>query len=168
MRPSRFIGLDVQTAWRLVPLYAGGGGCRDPRLELAAVRQPPLDGPEKVHPQFLSLRHLDPRRMFSARVCAAIKPNRGRFSHLSSGLLLGRARSLFSERPIYLRSSGLRGFGAGRVIPTFRRAYELQQKIGSATPLGQARASESNSPYRGSNPPAPARHSALQRFSFFG
>jgi hypothetical protein len=50
-----------------------------------------------------------------------------------------------------------------REIPTFRRVYELQQKIGFGTPLGQARASESNSPYRGSNPPAPANHSLNQK-----
>src|SRR6267378_5524843 len=91
-----------------------------------------------------------------------LSPIAAPISHLSSGLLLGRGSSLFSERPIYLRSSGLRGFGTVREIPTFRRAYELQQKIGSATPLGQARASESNSPYRGSNPPAPATQSGVR------
>jgi hypothetical protein len=49
-------------------------------------------------------------------------------SRLNSGHLLGRARSLFSERPIYLRSSGLCGFGTVLEIPTFRRAYEFPRK----------------------------------------
>jgi hypothetical protein len=42
---------------------------------------------------------------------------------------------LFSERPIYLRSSGLHGFGTVLEIPTFRTAYEFERKGGSAAPL---------------------------------
>ena len=49
-------------------------------------------------------------------------------SHLNSGLLLVRARSLFSERPIYLRSSAFREFGTVLEIPTFRRAVYFNKK----------------------------------------
>jgi hypothetical protein len=58
----------------------------------------------------------------------AIKPIAAAISHFSSGLLLARARSLFSERPNFLRSSGLRGFGTVLEIPTFQRAYESQRR----------------------------------------
>jgi hypothetical protein len=49
-------------------------------------------------------------------------------SHLNFGLLLDRACSLFSERPIYLRSSALRGFDTVLEILTFRSTYEFQRK----------------------------------------
>jgi hypothetical protein len=39
----------------------------------------------------------------------------------------------------------------------------ISTKRGSAAPLGQARASDSNSPYRSSNPPAPASQSCVRR-----
>ena len=57
-----------------------------------------------------------------------LSPITAAISHLNSGLLLGRARSLFSERPISLRSSGLRTFGTVLEIPTFRRTCEFRGK----------------------------------------
>ena len=58
----------------------------------------------------------------------ANKPNSSSDSHLNSGLLLGRTRSLSSERPVYLQSFGFRGFDTVLEISTFRRVYEFQGK----------------------------------------
>ena len=49
-------------------------------------------------------------------------------SDLRAGLLLGRMRSLFSEWPIYLRSSGHHRFSTVLETPMFRVVYEPSQK----------------------------------------
>ena len=76
----------------------------------------------------LSLRQLGRSRLFSVRGCWQLSPVLAVIFDLSSGVLIGKVGSFFSERPIYLRSSGLRGFGTDLEIPTFRRAYEFQRK----------------------------------------
>jgi hypothetical protein len=75
-----------------------------------------------------SLRQLGRCSTFSAWLCGRLSPTAAANSHLNSGRLLSRARSLFSEGPIYLRSSGLREFGTVLEIPTFRGAYNLKRK----------------------------------------
>src|SRR5450631_136655 len=72
-----------------------------------------------------SLRQLRRSRVFSTRTCWHLSPMVAAISHLNSGLRLGRARPIFSERPIYLRSSALRGFGTVLEIQGFRVAYEF-------------------------------------------
>ena len=67
-------------------------------------------------------------RIFSAKLLSDLSPIAAAISHLNSGLLLGSERSLFSERPISLQSSGLRRFGTVFEIPTFRRTSEFQRK----------------------------------------
>jgi hypothetical protein len=53
---------------------------------------------EKVRTQFLSLRQIAQGRVFSGRTCWHLSPVTAAISHLNSGLLLGRARLLFSKR----------------------------------------------------------------------
>ena len=47
-------------------------------------------------------------------------------SDLSSGLRTGRNVLLFSERPVFLRTSGLNPFSAVLEMRLFRVAYELR------------------------------------------
>jgi hypothetical protein len=65
---------------------------------------------------------------YSPREFVGIKPDSRADFSFESGLFRGKARSLFSERPIYLRSSGLHGFGTVLEIPTFRSSYEFPRK----------------------------------------
>jgi hypothetical protein len=74
------------------------------------------------------VRHLVEAAYSPPKLLSDLSPIAAAISHSTSGLLLGRARSLFSKRPIYLRSSGLRGFGTVLEIPTFRRAYQCPRK----------------------------------------
>jgi hypothetical protein len=57
-----------------------------------------------------------------------IKPSIRAISHLSSGLPIGTADLLFSERPVSLRSSGPHRFGTVLEIRTFQVTYELHWK----------------------------------------
>jgi hypothetical protein len=68
-------------------------------------------------------------------------------SHLSMGLKIGRAGSMFSERPVSLRSSGLRNFGTVLEILTFRRTYEFQRKVVLRLPSDRRERPISNSPF---------------------
>jgi hypothetical protein len=90
----------------------------------------------------LSRRQLRRSRLFSVRECWQLSPLLAAISDLSSGLLIGRVRLFVSEWLISLQSSGLSGFGTVLEIRVFRGAYEIQMKWGSATPLGQAGASD--------------------------
>jgi hypothetical protein len=92
-----------------------------------------------------------------------LSPIAAAISHLSSGLLIGRARSLFSDRPISLQSSGLRRFGTVLEIRMFRETYEFQRKEVLLLLLDRREHPISNSPYRGSNPLAPGRQSGAPR-----
>src|SRR5258707_7460026 len=69
-------------------------------------------------------------------------------SHLSSGLPIGRAGLLFSERPVSLRSSGLHPFGTVLEIRTSGVTYELQQKYVLPLLSGRRERLISNSPLR--------------------
>ena len=117
---------------------------------------------EKVGSQVLSLRQLGRSGIFSARTCWQLSPVAAAISHLSSGLLIGRDGSFFSEWPIYLRSSGLCGFGTVLEIRTFREAYEFYGNEVLQLLSDRREHPISNSPYRGSNPGAPAIHSRLR------
>jgi hypothetical protein len=97
------------------------------RNHASRVRWSTLGYMEKVRPQFLSLRQLGRSRIFSARDCWQLSPVLAAVSDLSSGLLIGRGGSFFSEWLISLRSSGLRGFSTVLEIPVFREAYEFQR-----------------------------------------
>jgi hypothetical protein len=67
-------------------------------------------------------------RIFSAKVAERFKPNSGSDFSFELRTPSRQGALVFSERPIYLRSSGLRGFGTVLEIPTFRRAYECHEK----------------------------------------
>ena len=95
----------------------------------------------------------------------AISPVTAAISHLSSGLLIGRVGLLFSERPVSLRSSGLHRFGTVLEIRTSRITYDFQRKEVLRLLSDRRECRISNSPSRGSNPPAPANHSSV-RVSF--
>jgi hypothetical protein len=109
-----------------------------------------------------SLRHLDRRRMLSARVCGVIEPNSG--TDFSCELWIpSRQGALVILRKAHLSPklwTPQNRYGAR--ISNVSRGFRTSIKIGSATPLGRARASESNSPYRGLNPPAPASQSCIR------
>ncbi len=64
-----------------------------------------------------------PRAAYSPREFVSVKPYSGSYFPLNSVLPLGRARLLFSKRPIYLRRSALRPSSTVPEIPTFRRVY---------------------------------------------
>jgi hypothetical protein len=83
---------------------------------------------EKVRPQFLSLRQLAEGRVLSRRSSGQLSPVTVAISRLIFGLPIARAGLLFSERPVSLRSSGLRRFGTVFEIRTFRDAYEPSRK----------------------------------------
>ena len=78
---------------------------------------------EKVRSQFLSLRQLAQGRVFSGWTRGQLSPVTAAISHLSSGVPIGRAGLLFSERPVSLRSSGLRPFGTVLEFQMFRVTY---------------------------------------------
>src|SRR5216683_1183620 len=101
--------------------------------------------------------------IFSARTCGELSPVAAAISHLNSGLLIGRAGSLFSELPISLRNSGLCGFGTVLEIRIFREAYESKE-------LGVLRRSSDRQEHPISNShtsrfesPAPASQFGAQR-----
>jgi len=71
---------------------------------------------DKVRPQFLSLRQLGRSCLFSARGCGQLSLALEAIFDLSSGLLIGRVGSFFSEWLISLRGSGLCGFGTALEI----------------------------------------------------
>jgi hypothetical protein len=68
-----------------------------------------------------SLRQLDRSRIFSARDCWQLSPVLAAISDLSTGLLIGRGGSFFSEWLNSLWSSGLRGFSTVLKFECFER-----------------------------------------------
>jgi hypothetical protein len=136
---------------------ASGGGLGAPLGPRPArpTPWPTMEHLEKVRSQFLSLRQITRACGFSGRTRSQLSPVTVPVSRLSYGPPIGRVGLLFSERPVSLRSSGLRRFDTVLEIPTFRVSYELQRK-GVLRVLSNRRERPiSNSPYRGSNPPAP-------------
>ena len=112
-----------------------------------------------------SLRQPGRGRVFSGGSRGRLSPVTAGISHLSFGLPIGRAGLLFSERPVSLRNSGLHPFGTVLEIRTFEATYELQRK--EVLPLLSDTRERliSNSPSRGSNPPAPASQSDVWLWS---
>ncbi len=97
----------------------------------------------------------------------AIQPSNS--SDFSFGLRLpiGRGGLFFSEKPVFLRSSGLYPFGKDFEIRTFGVAYGLQRKEFCRV-ISDWRERLFLTPYRGSNPPASVSHSAFKSISFIG
>src|SRR5260221_887596 len=94
----------------------------------ALFRWTTLGYAEKVRSQVLSLRQIGLRGVFSERFRWQFSPISKAISNLSSELLAGEAPNLFSERPVSLRTSGLRKFSTVLKIRLFRAAYGLQRK----------------------------------------
>ena len=106
--------------------------------------------------EFHSLRQITRAYVFSGRTRSQLSPVTVPVSRLTYGLPIGRVGLLFSEGPVSLRSSGLHRFDTVLELPTFRVSYELRRK-GVLRVLSNRRERPiSNSPSRGSNPPAPA------------
>ena len=99
------------------PNFQGTGPARIPWTTLGYV--------EKVRPQFLSLRHLTRGHAFSARTPRQLGPVMVAISYSSFALSIGKAGLFFSEGPIYLRSSGLVGFGTLLEIERFELPMTL-------------------------------------------
>src|SRR6266851_447306 len=83
---------------------------------------------EKVRSQFLSLRHLGEVAYSPREFVGNLAQQRQRFLIWAPDSYSAGARSLFSERPISLRSSGLRTFSTVLEITAFRVTYKSQRK----------------------------------------
>jgi hypothetical protein len=96
--------------------------------QYAGFRSATLSYVEKVRSQFLSLRHLVQGRAFSRRSCWRLSPVAVGISDSRSGLPTRTNALLFSETPVFLRTSGLRPFGTVLETRSFRVTYKLQRK----------------------------------------
>ena len=85
---------------------------------------------EKVRPRFLSLRQPVKGHFFSGRARWQLSPVSVIISNLSCELPTGRIVLFFSERPVFLRTSGLHPFSTVLEKPLFRVSYGLQRKTG--------------------------------------
>jgi hypothetical protein len=146
------------------PLDPGGWGRACELTQSVQLRGPTMEYLEKVRSQFLSLRQLGRSYSFSGITCWQLSPVTASISNLRSELPVGRVSSLFSERLVL--SDALDFIDPVRFSKSKR--FELLMRFNGKRfcgNLGQARASGSNSPSRGSNRPAGARPSGPQRTS---
>jgi hypothetical protein len=132
-----------------------------PGTTYAGARWSTLAYVEKVRPQFLSLRQLGRSYSFSGITCWQLSPVTASISNLSSELPVGRVSSLFSERLVL--SDALDFIDPVR-FSIFERFELLMNFNGTRFFLSDRQERPTcNSPYRGSNPPAPARQCGEQR-----
>jgi hypothetical protein len=120
--------------------------------------QQPTSCVEKVRSQLLSLRQIARAPAFSGRNRRLKSPTIEAISRLSFGFPIGRAGSIFSERPVSLQSSGLHRFSTVLQNSNTSSWLWTSSEGGFHTSLGRREHPISNLPSGGSIPPAPARH----------
>jgi hypothetical protein len=111
LRVTRITPLTLYREWIVQAARQRGWGGPLPPLPgttSARARWSTLAYAEKVRSQFLSLRHIGRRTVFSERLPWLVSPVFVAISKSSSGLSTGSIIVLFSERPVSLRTSGLR------------------------------------------------------------